>query len=58
MSVKKTEKETVFSKKQILESAVYSHRKDVLGALIKDDEQITLKEVQDRLDKFMKGKVN
>ena len=50
--------ETAYSKEQILSSAVFSNRKDVLGALIGDDEKITISEVKDRLDKFMKGQVN
>lgn len=50
--------ETAYSKEQILSSAVFSNRKDILGALIGDDEKITVSEVKDRLDKFMKGQVN
>ena len=58
MAVKKTDKPAVFSKAQILESAAFNNRKDILNVLIDDNETITLSEVKDRLDKFMKGKVN
>jgi hypothetical protein len=58
MATKKTNEEATFSKEQILSSVAYSHRKDILGALIADDEYISLEEVQNRLDKFMKGQVN
>lgn len=60
MANKKTNEkvETAYSKEQILSSAVFSHRKDILGALIMDDEKITISEVKDRLDEFMKGQVN
>lgn len=58
MAVKKTNNKAAFSKEQILESAAFSNRKDILTVLIKDDETITLEEVKNRLEKFMKGKVN
>lgn len=50
--------EAAYSKEQILSSAAFSQRRDILGVLIKDDEKITLTEVNDRLEKFMKGQVN
>lgn len=56
--ISKTNSETAYTKEQILSSAEFSHRKDILGALIMDDEIITKSEAKNRLDKFMKGKVN
>lgn len=54
----KTQKaETKYTKFQLLNSKVFSNRKDALGAVIKDGEMLTIKEAQGRLDKFMKGKV-
>ena len=54
----KTQKaETKYTKVQLLNSKVFSNRKDALGAVIKDGEMLTIKEAQGRLDKFMKGKV-
>ncbi len=59
--MKKTEKKqekVVFTKEQILASKKYSNRRDVLNAILPDDFQGTLKEVDSLLCKFMKGKVN
>mgnify|MGYP000801591664 CR=1 FL=1 len=58
MAVKKADKPAAFSKEQILKSTAFTNRKDILTVLIKDDEELTLTEVQNRLDKFMKGKVS
>lgn len=50
-------KETLFTKEQILKSKKYANRRDALGAILKDDEEYTLKKVDSLLTKFMKGKV-
>lgn len=59
---KKTEKieqsPVSYTKEQILWSKKYANRRDVLGAILEDDKQYTLTEVDTLLDKFMKGKVN
>lgn len=47
-----------FSKERLMNAAVFANRKDALGVIIRDDEEITIEEAQERLDKFMKGKVN
>lgn len=59
MANKKVEmkQEKVFTKAQILASKVYKNRRDVLGVILADDKSYTLEEVQNLLDKFMKGKV-
>lgn len=59
MAVKKTEtkQEFKFSKEQILASNKYKNRRDVLGAILVDDQEYTMKEVETLLEKFMKGKV-
>lgn len=47
----------VFSKSSILRSKAFSNRRDALSFLLKDGELYTLKQVEDILDKFMKGQV-
>ena len=60
MATKTTEKkqETVFTKEQILASNKDAHRRDGLGAILKDDCTYTFEKVDSLLEKFMKGKVN
>lgn len=53
----KLEKVT-FSKNQILSSKKYRDRKDLINVLLSDDNSYSLDEVDDLIDKFMKGKVN
>ncbi len=58
MSNKQDKKEDVvirYSKAQWLASARFKDRADALGAIVKDDEMLTLAEVTARLDGFMKG---
>lgn len=56
---KKTTKTVVekFTKKSLLQSKKYLDRRDILNVLIKDDEEITLNEIDKRIEKFMKGSV-
>ncbi len=49
--------ETVFTKAQIIASKKYSNRQDILNALLVDDKNYSLSEVDALIDKFMKGKV-
>lgn len=46
-----------FTKTQILASARYSNRKDVLGVLLDEQTSYTFDDVDKLLDKFMKGTV-
>ena len=57
-----TKKETVaktvkFPKEKLLKAAIFSNRKDALGVIIEDGEELTIEEAQARLEKFMKGQV-
>ena len=52
----KAKKEAKYKKDQILTSAKYASKKDVLNALL-DDKEYTLQEVDNLIEKFMKGKV-
>ena len=46
-----------FSKEQLLKSKIFTDKKDVLNAIIKDNDVITLEEAKTRLDKFMNREV-
>jgi len=57
-----TKKETAvgamkFSKEQLLAAAIFANRKDALGAVIQDGEELTIDEAKARLEGLMKGKV-
>ena len=47
-----------FTKDKILAAQRYSNRRDVLGVILDDKKEYSTAEVDDILDKFMKGKVN
>lgn len=47
-----------YSKEQILQSAKYAKRRDLLTAILEDNRAYTIDEVDARIEKFMKGKVN
>lgn len=46
-----------FTKESIINSNKYSNRKDLLNGLLKDDKEYTFEQVDEMIDKFMKGKV-
>ncbi|MBQ8248497.1 MAG: hypothetical protein IJY93_01260 [Clostridia bacterium] len=46
-----------YSKEQLIRSDRYMKRRDLLGALLKDDERYTFTEVDAMVDHYMKGKV-
>lgn len=47
--------EQKFSKAQILASAQYANRRDLVDALLEAEKQYTKKEVDELINKFMKG---
>jgi len=47
-----------FSKEQIVSAKKYIHRKDVVNVVLKNGQLYTLGEVDELIEKFMKGKVN
>lgn len=49
--------EPKFSRGQILASARYRNRKDLVSALLEEDGTYTMEEVSQKVDQFMKGKV-
>ena len=53
----KSTNEIKFTKEKLLKATIFSNRKDALGVVVKDGEEITIKEAAERLEKFMKGQV-
>lgn len=48
---------TKFSKEQLIRSARFAKRRDLLGALLKDDGLYSIEEVESAIEHYMKGKV-
>ena len=46
-----------YSKQQILKSKKYSDKQDLINALLKDDTQYSITEVDELMNNFMKGVV-
>ncbi|WP_413927117.1 hypothetical protein [Clostridioides sp. ES-S-0145-01] len=44
-----------FTKEQIVNSKKYVNRKDLLNAILKENELYSFLEVEDRINSFMKG---
>lgn len=49
--------ENKFTKEQLVNSQKYRQYKDLLQAILKKDKLYTLKQIDDEIKKFMKGKV-
>lgn len=47
----------LYKKEQILQSKKFENRKDLIDALLREDELYTLGQVESEIEKFMKGKV-
>lgn len=54
---KKVVKESKYSKQQILKSKKYLDRQDLINALLNDNTQYSLSEVDKLINVFMKGEV-
>ena len=50
-------KEQKFSKEQIATSKKYESRKDLINALLTDSETYTLEDVDEKIEKYLKGRV-
>jgi hypothetical protein len=57
LAKEKNVSEAKFSKTQILSSANFRERRDLLSVLLEDDQKYSIKEVEQEIDKFMKKKV-
>lgn len=58
-SVKDTDKKElpVFTKEQIVKAARFSRHIDIIDALLRDGERYTMEQVEERINKFLKGEV-
>jgi hypothetical protein len=56
-SVEQTTEPVQFTKEQILASATYANRRDSVDALLEESEKYTLKQVDELVNSYMKGKV-
>ena len=56
--VKTEEFEPKFTKAQLLSAKRFEGRKDVMTAVLKEDETYTVKEAEMLYDNYMKGQVN
>ena len=50
-------KETLYTKEQILGSKKYADRKDIVNALLDDGKEYSVSEVDKLVNSFLKGKV-
>lgn len=50
--------ESVFSKEQILQASRFSEHVDIIDALLENDRQYTISQVEDIVSRFLKGKVD
>lgn len=58
MAEKKTAETTAkFTKAQLAASDKYADRKDLIGALLADNEEYTITQVEDLIERYMKGEV-
>lgn len=55
--VSATQEEVKFTKEQIVKAKKYRDRRDLVNALLIRDNSYTLSEVDELIDKFMKGSV-
>ena len=53
----KEQTEPMFSKEQILASARFANRRDLVDALLDEDKSYTMKTVDNLVEKYMKGQV-
>ncbi len=53
----KVSKESKFSKEQLLAAKCFEGRRDIVDALLVQGKQYTIKEVQQKIENYMKGKV-
>lgn len=58
MERKKPEKtETLFTKEQLLRSERFQDRKDLINALLSPEQQYTVRQAEQKIEDYMKGKV-
>ena len=52
-----TEKEEKYTKSELKRAAKFKGKEDLIEALFKNDEEISVSEAEKRINKFMKGRV-
>lgn len=52
-----TKAENKFTKEQLLASKRFRERRDLVAALLTDGEQYTVRDLEQKIDDYMKGKV-
>lgn len=55
--VKVENKESLFSKEQLLSAERFRDRKDIVNALLSPDREYTIADVEQMIEKYMKGTV-
>jgi arginine repressor len=50
-------KESKFSKQQLISSKKYANQRDIVNVLLEEGKQYGFQEVDDKIKKFMEGKV-
>lgn len=50
--------EPTFSKEALLNARRFRHNRDLLSAILEDGAEYTTSEVEEKIEKFLKGKVN
>lgn len=58
LEIQKDTEAIKYKKEQLLLSKKFENRKDVINIIVNDTEELTLDEVNKRIDTFMKGAVN
>jgi len=51
------ESEPTFTKEQLIHSKRYAHKRDLLTALLKDGEALTLSQADEQIETYLKGRV-
>ena len=55
---KAAKEEAVFSKEALINSKKYFSKRDLLSAVLEEGKFYTIKEAEERIKKYLKGKVN
>ena len=58
MSTKNKPVEPKFSKEELLKAKRFHHNHDLVSAILEDGVEYTVAEVEGKIEKFLKGKVN
>lgn len=58
MPQKKRPSEAMFSKRQLMEAEKYQHNRDVIAAVLAEDQFYSLAQADTAIENFLKGKVD